>query len=87
LYEFTEGMENLQIFLSGRESVFGREYLLERKQEILNLHIKTCELYKQGFSIKEITQNVFTGEDFFDLITNGELSCQNLIKSLLEWKL
>lgn len=87
LYEFTNGMDNLQIFLSGRGVVFGREYLLERMQEIMNLRMRAHELNEQGSSVEDITQNIFPGEDIFGILTNGELSCQNLIKSLLEWKL
>lgn len=86
LCEFTESMDNLHIFLSGRNPVVGREYLMDRKQEILTLRMKANQLYEQGFSNKEITQKIFPGNDIFDLLTNGELSSQNLIKSLLEWK-
>jgi len=87
LYEFTNGMDNLQIFLSGRGVVFGREYLLERMHEIMNLRMRAHELNEQGSSVEDITQNIFPGEDIFGILTNGELSCQNLIKSLLDWKL
>jgi hypothetical protein len=86
LCELTEGMDNLLIFLSGRNPVVGREYLIDRKQEILTLRMKANRLHEQGFSIKEITQKIFPGDDIFDLLTNGELSSQNLIISLLEWK-
>ncbi|MFX0174290.1 MAG: MBL fold metallo-hydrolase [Candidatus Hodarchaeota archaeon] len=87
LYEFTDKMDDLQIFLSGRGVVFGREYLLNRMQEIMNLRERAHELRELGKTIEEITRNIFPGEDFFSIITNGELSYQNLVESLLEWKI
>ncbi|MFX0183040.1 MAG: MBL fold metallo-hydrolase [Candidatus Hodarchaeota archaeon] len=86
LYKFTNGMENLQIFSSGRGVFFGREYFLERMQEIMNLRMKVHELSEQGSSVEDITLNIFPGEDIFGILTNGELASRNLIQSLLEWK-
>lgn len=94
LYDFTEGMDNLKIFVSGQGVYNGRDVILERRQEIKDLHKKVHHLDKELGSemkvkrkMRKILRDIFGGESMFATITNGELSRENLILSLLKWGL
>lgn len=85
LYEFTEGMDNLQIFIAGHGVHKGREFLLEKLNEIKEMYEKVSKLTKKGHNIEEILDIMFGGEDFVGKFTQGELSIYNLIQSLQSW--
>ncbi|MFX1254082.1 MAG: hypothetical protein ACFFCZ_20885, partial [Promethearchaeota archaeon] len=87
LYEFTEGMENLQIFVSGQGVVKDREILTIRLKEIDALHKTAHELHNQGLEEEQILEKMFNGESIFAALTQGELSRMNLLHSLLNWPL
>jgi glyoxylase-like metal-dependent hydrolase (beta-lactamase superfamily II) len=86
LYKETDGMEELQIFISGKGVKQGREFLLDKMNEILHLHSIVQEHSQKGLTAEEILIQVYGGESFSGIMTNGELSRINLIKSLLDWK-
>lgn len=85
LYIFTEGMDNLQLFLSGKGVVLGRTFLEEKMKAIEVFHQSAHEFFNQGLNEDEIVQKMFEGEDFVGMMTEGELSRKNLIISLLDW--
>ncbi len=94
LYEFTENMNDLLIFSAGNGILQGREILIKKMEEIENLHIKTHEyhrkLLKEGYSgkklIRKIIKNLFGKESIIGQLTQGDLSRENLIVSLLKWE-
>ncbi|MCP4760497.1 MAG: MBL fold metallo-hydrolase [archaeon] len=87
LYNYTEGMENLQLFLTGHGCFKGREFLMEKMKELETIHIEVHKLEKQGLKTRKILKKIFGGESATGILTRYELSCINLIKSLLEWPL
>ncbi len=87
LHEFTEGMKNLQIFVSGHGVFRGRETLTTRLTEIDTLHKTAHEFYNQGLEEEQILEKMFNGESIFAALTQGELSRINLVHSLLKWPL
>ncbi len=95
LYEFTEGMNNLLIFSAGNGVLQGRDFLIEKSNEIKNLHKKVHENYKildkEDFSEeqihKKIVKRIFKRESVIGKLTQGDLSRENLIVSLLNWPL
>jgi glyoxylase-like metal-dependent hydrolase (beta-lactamase superfamily II) len=94
LYDFTEGMDDLLIFVSGRGTFHGRGQITTRIAEIHELHEKVHALNKQlgaeakgSRRMRKMLQVLFGGESFFGGMTNGALSRENMIVSLLEWKL
>ncbi|MHA1946101.1 MAG: MBL fold metallo-hydrolase [Candidatus Hodarchaeales archaeon] len=87
LYQVTDGMDDLQIFISGKGKRKGREFFLEKMDEISSLHSTVREYTRQGLNSGEILVQVYGEESFSGIMTNGELSRLNLIKSLMEWKL
>lgn len=85
LYMVTEGMKDLSIFLSGRETRKGREFLKEKLREIEHL-LRVVQDHKQdGLNSEEILIQVYGEESFMGIMTNGELSRLNLIESLMDW--
>jgi len=94
LYEFTEGMDELLIFSAGNGVFHGREFLIERMDEIQEKHKKVHESYnnflKSGLSetqvIKKILREIFKKESIFGRLTQGDISKKNLIISLLNWQ-
>ena len=86
IYEETEGMNNLQIFISGKGVREGREFLIDKMNEIKLLHTSVQEYLLQGLNSEEILIQVFGEESFSGIMTNGELSRLNMIKSLMGWK-
>ena len=87
LYKETNGMDDLRIFISGKGIKLGRKFLLEKMNEIKQLHSIVQDYSQQGLSCEKILLQVYEGESFSGIMTNGELSRFNLINSLLEWKL
>ncbi len=94
LYNFSEGIDNLQMFVSGRGVYFGRELIQTRIQEIHDLHHKVHEVnelldpdLKPVKKIKRILKALFGGESLIGRMTEGELSRANMILSYLNWPL
>lgn len=85
LYEFTEGMDKLRIFISGHGVYKGRGFLLEKLNEIKEMHEIVHVLMNKGYIIAEIVNKMFGGEDSVGIFTNGNLSIFNLIQSLMNW--
>jgi glyoxylase-like metal-dependent hydrolase (beta-lactamase superfamily II) len=94
LYQFTEGMEKLLIFSAGNGVLKGREIIKEKMEEIENLYQKVHEEYRrlqeEGFKgnklIIKIVKNIFKRESIIGKLTQGDLSRENLVLSLLKWK-
>lgn len=94
LYEFTNDMDHLLIFSAGNGVLQGREILIKKMEEIENLHLKVHELHRQfqkeGYSgkklIRKIIKNLFGKESIIGQLTQGDLSRENLILSLLRWE-
>ena len=95
LHSFTEGLDDLWIFVSGQGVYRGREIILQRAYEIAYLHkqvheIKTSLESKQlaePHLLKKIVRKVFGGESSSAIASRGELSHANMVKSLLLWPL
>jgi glyoxylase-like metal-dependent hydrolase (beta-lactamase superfamily II) len=76
--------EKLIIFTSGRRIVEDGKRALEQCITYLSQLIsKSQELYKQGFSISTIRDEIFGGESSRAQRTNGQFSSENLIRSAL----
>ncbi|MHA1674598.1 MAG: MBL fold metallo-hydrolase [Promethearchaeota archaeon] len=97
LYELTEGMNDLQIFVA-HAKVYPRSFLKEKIDEIEKLHLDAHhfkeQLEDQGVIktedvVKKIVNLLWKkGENrFAKFMSKGELSHANLVKSLLEWDL
>lgn len=94
LSEFTDGMDNLLIFSAGNGVLQGREIIIKKMEEIENLHVKVHEshrkLQKEGYSgkklIRKIIKKLFGRESIIGQLTQGDLSRENLIISLLKWE-
>ena len=87
LYKITEGMKNLSIFPSGREMRKGRGFLEDKMNEIKHLHSIVQNYKQEGLYSEEILIQVYGEESFMGIMTNGELSRLNLIKSLMNWSI
>ncbi len=94
LYAFTEGLNDLLIFVAGRGVYQGRAIIKTRIAEIHELREKVHAQYNEfGSDVKEsrkmrkMLQTLFGGETFFAGMSHGELSRENLITSLLRWTL
>ncbi|MHA1149158.1 MAG: MBL fold metallo-hydrolase [Promethearchaeota archaeon] len=95
LYNYTDGIDNFQIITSGRGILKGREFLIEKMEEIKKLHQEAHKNKKLGMQkglrdiklIRFIMRNMFKKESFIGIFTRGDLSIKNLIISLLEWDL
>jgi ribonuclease/clavin/mitogillin len=95
LYDFTEGMDDLLIFSAGNGVFHGRNFLIEKRIEIKDLHIKVHEIFKEllvmNLSKKQIERKllkeIFEKESFIGQMTRGALSRRNLINSLLNWRI
>ncbi|MHA1618304.1 MAG: MBL fold metallo-hydrolase [Promethearchaeota archaeon] len=97
LYELTEDMDDLQIFVA-HAKVYPRSFLKEKIDEIEKLHMDAHQYKKQlegqgvvNFEsiVKKIVKLLWKkGENnFAKFISRGELSHANLVKSLLKWPL
>ncbi|MHA1996186.1 MAG: MBL fold metallo-hydrolase [Candidatus Hodarchaeales archaeon] len=85
IYDFTEGMDNLKVFVSGKGVFQGQGYIKARLDEIEGLH-KQVQGYKQkGFTAEKILEEIFVEEGIMGIMTNGELSHLNLVNSLYQW--
>ena len=85
IYDFTEGMNDLRIFVSGKGVFQGREFLHNRLNDIWTLRTQVHELYEKGFDEEQILVDIFGGESATGIMTNGELSRLNMVKSLMKW--
>ena len=92
LWEFTEGMKNLKIFVAGHGMFEGRNVIKKRMDEIIQLHKKAHEVmksqpetYSKKRKLRKTIKLIFGGESFFASMTNGELSRKNMLISLLAW--
>ena len=93
LYEFTEEMDNLLLFTSGKGIFKGRSFLKEKIDEINSLHLKAHKFQIQAKQtglqgkrlLRYVLKNMFIQENFVGTLTRGGLSNKNLIMSLLEW--
>ncbi len=94
LYNFTESMDQLLIFSSGNGVLQGREIIMKKMEEIEDLHKKAHEyhrlLQKEGYSgkklIRKIIKKLLGRESIISQFTQGDLSRENLILSLLKWE-
>ncbi len=95
LDEYTEGMGDLKIFLSGHDEYKGKAFLTEKLNEINSLHRKVHQLFQEESEklqdnekiLKKILKRTFGRETAIGTLTRGDLSIMNLIKSLLKWPL
>ncbi|MFX0086745.1 MAG: MBL fold metallo-hydrolase [Candidatus Hodarchaeota archaeon] len=85
LYNFTRDMDNLVLFLSGKDVIYGTDFIRDSLTAIDNLYQTISTFVLQGLSIEEIEQKIYTKEDILSTFTNGELSRRNLIKSFVNW--
>jgi glyoxylase-like metal-dependent hydrolase (beta-lactamase superfamily II) len=93
LYQYTESMDNLKIFISGDQKTYNRKLLKEKIDEIEEKHQKVHDLYdkfeKKGLKkdkiLKKILKEFFGRESVVGKLTKGDLSNMNLIKSFLNW--
>lgn len=93
LYTFTEGLDDLVMFVSGKGVFQGRSLIRTRIAEIHELHKKVHELDKElGVELKDARKMrkmlhiLFGGESMIGGMTGGELSRENMVLSLLKWK-
>ncbi|MEJ2248377.1 MAG: MBL fold metallo-hydrolase [Candidatus Lokiarchaeota archaeon] len=95
LFNFTENMENLKIFVSGQGLFNGRNYLIEKLNEIEILHKKAHKIYQNELqegvnkekALKRVLKKLFKRESVIGKLTGGDLSIMNLIKELIKWPL
>jgi len=93
LYDYTEGMDTLLIFSAGNGVLNGRSFLVEKMNEIKDLHSKVHEINKEFLKgelsekqiVRRLLKRVFGKESFVGQMTRGALSRKNLITSLLNW--
>lgn len=93
LYDYTKGMDNLLIFSAGNGVFNGREFIIEKTNEIEALHSKVHEISKHFISnaltekqiARKVLKQVFGKENLIGQMTRGALSRKNLIISLLKW--
>ncbi|NVM38242.1 MAG: MBL fold metallo-hydrolase [Candidatus Lokiarchaeota archaeon] len=94
LYEFTKDMDELLIFSAGNGVLKGREIILKKMEEIDNLYNQVYKnsmlIQKEGYSgkrlIRKIIKSLFGKESIIGPLTQGDLSRENLIISLLKWE-
>lgn len=93
IYEISKNMKNPKIFASHFLQITP-EFLKERIDEISDLHAKVhkvkSSLMEQGITrerklIRGILKEIFGGEYSMAAFTNGQLSRENLVRSLLKW--
>jgi glyoxylase-like metal-dependent hydrolase (beta-lactamase superfamily II) len=93
LYDYTEGLDDLMIFSAGNGVFNGRDFLIDRMNEILELHSQAHQTYRKflnkGYSekqiVRKIVKHLYGKESFIGQMTRGALSRKNLIISLLKW--
>jgi glyoxylase-like metal-dependent hydrolase (beta-lactamase superfamily II) len=92
LYQFTDGLDELQIFVSGRGVFDGRDVIQTRIAEINALHERVHALdaelgtgLDESRKLRRMVKLLFGGESFFAGLSQGELSRENLLRSLLDW--
>ncbi len=93
LDKFTEGLNNLKLFVAGAGLLEGRKTLKEKIKELEELHLRAHQFYKKYKSqdipeisaLRKVLREMFTKEGMIGQLTRGDLSIMNLIKSLLAW--
>ena len=93
LYDFTNGMDDLLLFTSGKGVFIGRSFLKDRMDEINSLHLKAHKFQNEAKQkgllnkrlLRYVLKKMFIRENFVGSLTRGGLSNKNLIVSLLEW--
>jgi len=93
LYDFTNGMDDLLLFTSGKGVFIGRSFLKDRMDEINSLHLKAHKFQNEAKQkgllnkrlLRYVLKKMFIRENFVGSLTRGGLSNKNLIISLLEW--
>ncbi|PWI48562.1 hypothetical protein CEE45_05840 [Candidatus Heimdallarchaeota archaeon B3_Heim] len=85
IFDATEGMDNLKIFVSGKGVFNGRNYIKKRLEEITTLHNDVHGYKLKKLAPEQILEEMFGGEGIMGIMTNGELSHLNLINSLYQW--
>ena len=79
----SEGYENIE---NETYDTSVKKVIQSEMNEIKQLHTSVKEFSLQGLNTEEILIQVFKEESFSGIMTNGELSRLNMIKSLMEWK-
>jgi len=95
LYKFTQGMNDLKIFLSGPGLYEGRDFIKEKLDEINKLHKQVHKIYEEESKnydqedkvLRKVLKRMFKRETVIGKLTEGDLSTANLIKSLFDWSL
>jgi glyoxylase-like metal-dependent hydrolase (beta-lactamase superfamily II) len=87
LYQITQNMDQLRIFVAGYGEYDGLEFLQDRLKEIEDQHQLAFQLQAEGLPPKKIVRKMFHDESFIASFTHGELSRLNLVLSLLNWPL
>jgi len=95
LHSYTNGMNNLLLFTSGKGVFKNRSFLKDRMDEINSQHLKAHgfqnEAKEKGLRdtqlLRYVLKKMFKRENFIGTITRGGLSHTNLIVSLLEWSM
>jgi glyoxylase-like metal-dependent hydrolase (beta-lactamase superfamily II) len=95
ILQFTEGMDHLQVYLA-HQGIFTRQLLIEKVDEIKKLHQNAHRIRNQLFAegvveerkqFRKIIREMFGDESPAAGMSQGEMSRENLIRSLLEWPL
>jgi len=77
---------DVTLFISGHGGFAeGRTFLSKKIEELERMHGKAHELKALGLSDKQISRVMFHGEGLAGILTRGELSSMNLVRSLLQW--
>ena len=95
LDEYTVGMDDPKIFLSGSGVFEGRTLLKEKMEEIKSLHREVHQIYAEEAKnyneeekvLRKVLKRKFRRETAVGSLTQGDLSIMNLIKSLVNWPL
>jgi glyoxylase-like metal-dependent hydrolase (beta-lactamase superfamily II) len=88
LKNLTSGMDKMTLFpASYHQYKDGRAHIEQKIAEIELLHRQVHALASQGLHLRKIRRTIFGNEHIAALLTHGQVSHTNLIKSLLEWPL
>lgn len=87
LLDATERIKGaMTLFISGHGGFAeGRTLLLKTLEELEKMHGRAHDLKSRGLSDRQIRGVMFHRESLSGIITRGELSKLNLVRSLLQW--
>lgn len=93
LYKHTEDWKSMKIFLSGYKYILEREFLMEKLNELDNIHQKAHEAYhevtktehREKWIYKKVLKKTLGRESAVGKLTREDLSKMTLVKSLLAW--